>query len=280
MGEAHHDAVFGFSGRDETIRQAFALDGQRMITRRGEGVGNILENSLTAVLQRGEFAMHGQGCPHDAPAKGLADRLMAEAYAQDRQLARRCLDQIQADPGPVGVARARRENDALGPHRQHIGGRQLVVATNLDAGAELAQEVVEVVGEAVVVIDQDKHFQCLTRRGLDASQGSAAFITGRSERRKQGAEGAAPAKINDSRAHAIVRRCSSDSPTSVGAAPSATANAVASRWAERFWLGLQACDRILGHFSSPGSASASSSVWPWPSIAVRRRTWWRARKAW
>src|SRR5204862_547727 len=65
--------------------------------------------------------------------------------------------QLQADAGLVGRARARREHDALGRQLQDLGDADLVVAEDLAGGAELAQVVDEVIGEAVVVIDEDEH---------------------------------------------------------------------------------------------------------------------------
>ena len=217
--------------------------------------------------------MHGYRRAHDPPAEGLADRLVAEADAEDGKLARRRLDQIEADAGAIGIAGAGRQDDALRLHGHHIGGRKLIVAANLEARAQLAQPVVEVIGEAVIVIDQNKHFQCLRLRGCDAGQLSAAFITGRSGRRKQGARSGNTQSRNRAtrRAHAIVARCLNDSWAGAGAAPKGGAGAGARPLAVQHSPGSSACGAIPGRFSSWAWGSASSLGLRLRSIAAPHR---------
>ena len=135
-----------------------ALDDQRMIARRLEGRGHVLEHALALVADARQLAVHGHGRAHDLAAEHLADRLMAEADAEQRHLRLgRRLDQVHADAGFVGRARAGRQHDACGLQRHRLVDRDLVVAMHGAARPEIAQKVDEVVGEAVVVIDQQKH---------------------------------------------------------------------------------------------------------------------------
>ena len=60
-------------------------------------------------------------------------------------------------PASFGVHGPGGEYDRPGLGREHLVGRDLVVAVDLARRAELAQVVDEVVREAVVVIDQDQH---------------------------------------------------------------------------------------------------------------------------
>ena len=60
-------------------------------------------------------------------------------------------------PASLGVQGPGDSTMPLGFELQHLGDRDLVVAEHLAAAPELAQEVDEVIGEAVVVIDQDEH---------------------------------------------------------------------------------------------------------------------------
>jgi hypothetical protein len=54
--------------------------------------------------------VHQLGGAHDFAAEGRADRLMSQADAQDRNLARKMPDQVNADSGLSGVTvRARGE---------------------------------------------------------------------------------------------------------------------------------------------------------------------------
>jgi len=45
--------------------------------------------------------MHGFGRPHDFAAIGLPDRLMAETDAEDRNASGGCIDERQANAGPI-----------------------------------------------------------------------------------------------------------------------------------------------------------------------------------
>ena len=121
--------------------------------------------------------MHEDRRAHHLAAVDLADGLVAEADAEDGDVRAGRLDQLQADAGLVGRAGAGREHDALGLHLHDIGNGDLVVAEHLAGGTELAQEVDEVIGEAVVVIDQDEHGSGLGE-GCGQGQGVQGLVAG------------------------------------------------------------------------------------------------------
>jgi len=103
------------------------------------------------------LAVHRLGRAHHASAHGLADGLVPQAHAQDRHTSGGGANQVQADAGPVGIARPRRDDDGAGFQRESIVHGDRVVAMHLQRRAKFAQEVPKVVGEAVVVIDQKQH---------------------------------------------------------------------------------------------------------------------------
>src|SRR3546814_11223783 len=82
-----------------------------------------------------------------------ADRLMAEADAEDRHAAGSGGDQRQADAGAVGIAGSGRDDDALRPQGQGLGRGDFVVAAPLDLRPHIPPAEVEVIVEAVVVLD-------------------------------------------------------------------------------------------------------------------------------
>ena len=82
---------------------------------------------------------------------------MAEADAQERQPAGGGLDEGQANAGAVGVAGTGGENDAFGAARERVLDGDRIVAHHRDLGPELAQAMHQVVGEAVVIIDEQIH---------------------------------------------------------------------------------------------------------------------------
>ena len=60
-------------------------------------------------------------------------------------------------PASFGVQGPGESTIASGSARDHVGGRNLVVAMHDDLRPQLAEVVDEVEGEAVVVVDQDNH---------------------------------------------------------------------------------------------------------------------------
>ena len=115
--EPHDEAVVGIGGDGEIVRQARALDDQRMIARRLERPIDAAKNAGAAMTDRRELAVHRGRRAHHFAAEGVADRLMAEADAEDRNFAGRRGNQIEADAGFLWRAGARREHDGVG-----IGG--------------------------------------------------------------------------------------------------------------------------------------------------------------
>src|SRR6266496_6543033 len=113
VAHAHDLAVFAL-GRDlETRRQAGAFDHQRMIARRRERAREALKDAVAAMRHPRELAVHDAAGSYDASTECLADRLMAEAHAEDRYLAREALDERHADARFRRRARPRRQDDLL-----------------------------------------------------------------------------------------------------------------------------------------------------------------------
>ncbi len=140
-----------------------------MIARGGEVLGQAGEQALARVMHFGQLAVHQIGRPHHLAAIDLADGLMTEAHAEDRHHRSGTGDQLQADAGTIRIARAGRQHDGLGAFRQHLVHGDLVVAVHLRARAQFPKEMNEIVGEAVVVIDQGQHGLVL-RLGRSARQ--------------------------------------------------------------------------------------------------------------
>ena len=160
MGLVHHaldHAVLAGGGDFQRRRHAGRIDGEGVIARGQEIIVEAAEHRLAGVMHAGQLAVHRFGRAHDAAAIDLADGLMAQAHAQDRHVAGGLFDHLQADAGLVGGAGAGRQHDAFRLHRQRLGGRDLVIADHVHLRAQLAQIMEEVVGEAVIVIDQKKH---------------------------------------------------------------------------------------------------------------------------
>ncbi len=124
------------------------------------------------VLDLGQLAVHRHRRAHHLAAERLADRLMAEADAEDRDGRRRLGDQVEADAGLVRRAGAGREHDRLRrppPSPRSVAILSLRCTTHVRP--QLAQVVEQVEGEAVVVVDQDDHGVLVPAQGLRAFSG-------------------------------------------------------------------------------------------------------------
>ena len=82
-----HDEAVGGLGRDlERVGQARALDDQRMVARRREVLRDAVEDALAGMVHLGSLPCIRRRRADDPAAIGLADRLVAEADAEDRHL--------------------------------------------------------------------------------------------------------------------------------------------------------------------------------------------------
>ena len=113
--------------------------------------------------------MHDLARTHDAPAEGLADALVPEADAENRNAPGEAPDHLERDAGLVRRARPGRDHDLRGRERLDGVERDLVVAHDVHPGAQLAEVLHEVVGEGIVVVDHQYHgvrhpSDCMPRR--------------------------------------------------------------------------------------------------------------------
>src|SRR6476469_7937548 len=105
--QPHHQTIGGFSVDRKRAWHAGALDNQRMIARRLQRSVDTAKHTSALMADIRHLAMQGS-CPHHFAAKGLTDRLMAEAYAEDRRRRRSLRNEVKANAGFVWRAGARR----------------------------------------------------------------------------------------------------------------------------------------------------------------------------
>ena len=90
--------------------------------------------------------------------ESLDDRLVAEADPERRRRRAEDEDQLDRDAGVDRPPGARGDDEAVGSELARLGDRQVVAAPDDDLGAQLLEQVDEVVGERVVVVDdEDAH---------------------------------------------------------------------------------------------------------------------------
>jgi len=158
VAQAHDLAVLGPGGDLEAVRQRVALDGERVVTRAGEWIRQAGKDAAIAVCYLRDLAVHQALGVHDAPAKSFADRLMAEADAEQRNLARERADRRRRNPGLRRRSRPGRDDEIVGRKLGDLGKRNRVVAKHLHVLTEFAEILHEVVSEGIVVVDHQQHF--------------------------------------------------------------------------------------------------------------------------
>ena len=103
-----HDHAVGRGGRDlQLVGHRVGLHHQRVVAGGDEGIGQAGEDALPVVVDLRGLAVHQMRGGHDAAAVGLADALVAQADAEQRDLPGQLPDSRQADPAVFGPARSR-----------------------------------------------------------------------------------------------------------------------------------------------------------------------------
>src|SRR5438067_1118284 len=97
MAQSHDRAVLGLGGDLENFGKRFPLDNERVIARRLERIGNSGEHTSADVANRGRLTVHDARRSDDLAAEDMADALMAEANAEDRNAAGEVSDRLVAD---------------------------------------------------------------------------------------------------------------------------------------------------------------------------------------
>src|SRR5215813_12967386 len=96
MLDAHHEPVIALRRDGEAVRQRIAPDDERMVARRLKRARQAGEDAGAGMPDGCHLAMHWHWRSHHLAAEDLADRLMAEADAEDRHRSR-LGDEIEAD---------------------------------------------------------------------------------------------------------------------------------------------------------------------------------------
>src|ERR1700682_1585041 len=128
-----------------------------MVAHHHQRTRNVLEYSLSVVRYPRRLAVHQRTRPHHFSAICLADRLMSEAYSQSRDCPAPFLYGSDGDPRFGGRARAGRDDQARYAHRPDLIDSDLVVPLHDRVLAELTEILNEVVGEGIVVVEDEKH---------------------------------------------------------------------------------------------------------------------------
>src|SRR5690606_16531120 len=103
------------------------------------------------------LAVHQVVGAHDFAAERLADGLMPEADAQDRNFAFEPFNEGKANAGLIRRTRPRGQHDVVRPHRRDLVQSDFVVAPDNHFFAQFSQVLDQVVGEGIVIVDDQNH---------------------------------------------------------------------------------------------------------------------------
>lgn len=159
MHDTHDHSVVGARRDLEVAADAAGFDRQRMVARGHKIVIQAPEYASAAMMDARDFAMNGLGCTDNAAAIDLTNGLVAQADAQYGQDSTGRSNKFEADASLVWRARPGRQHNRLRTHCKGFCDSQLVVSLDDYLCSQLSEIVEQVVGEAVVIIDQKQQFR-------------------------------------------------------------------------------------------------------------------------
>src|SRR5437016_2641750 len=139
-----------------------------------EVLWKFAKNGLAIVMDTAGLAVHQGRGAHYFAAECVTNGLMAKTNSQDWYFAGELADDVNANAGILRLAGAGRDHDALRLFRGDLIERDLVVAADFELFAQLAEELRQVIGKRIVVVDQQDH---------DYPKAESSPSTGSSERR-------------------------------------------------------------------------------------------------
>jgi hypothetical protein len=159
VADAHDDAVVGLCGNGKFAWKRFALDDERVIPRGDKRPGQFAEDAFAVVMNLAGFSVKQLRRTYDFSAERFTNCLVAQTDAENRELPREFLHQFDRNACLPRRARARRNNDGFGFALRDVFDGNLIVAMNFDGATEFAEILREVVGEGVVVVEEQDHFE-------------------------------------------------------------------------------------------------------------------------
>src|SRR5579862_1879088 len=178
VAHAHNDrraVLVGRSGGDGEIGgKGIFFDDQGVVARAGQRRGESGKDAFSIVVYGTGFAVHQVLGTDNFAAEGFADRLVAEAYAQDGGLAGHVADERNQDPRFAGCAGTGGKQNAIRVQCFDVFHGELVVAADFNPGSKLAQVLDKVVGKRVVVVEDEDHvnFSVARRRSTTDTHGA------------------------------------------------------------------------------------------------------------
>ena len=154
VADGHHHAAVGVRGDVQYIGHGLGRGAQRVVADRRERTRQTFKDARPVVVDLRGFAMHQLGSARDHAAEGFGDRLVSKAHTENRDRRSQRADELYRDPRVARHAGAWRDHDEVRRQRTDLFDAGDIVPNNSHQRPELAQVLVQVVGKAVVVVDQ------------------------------------------------------------------------------------------------------------------------------
>lgn len=155
--QSHDFTIIRPGGDNQVVWQAGPIDGKAMIARGDKGIGHATEHTRIGMMYLACLAVHQGLGAHHLASKGLTNGLVAETNAEDRQVGWRMRDEVQTYPGVIRRAGPGRQQNALRSHPQSLFDTEGIITIDAGLRTQLVQIMNEVVGKAVIVIDDEDH---------------------------------------------------------------------------------------------------------------------------
>ncbi len=152
-----HDLPFpGARAHFEFVRHALGSGDERVVAPHLAWIRQSREQRAPVVLDLRGLAVHEATGTHHLAAEDLDDRLVSQAHPQDRDAAGEGPDHLHRHAGIVGRAWSRGDAQVRRREVQRLRGAECIVAMYDDFRAQHQEGLHQVVGEGVVVVDQQQ----------------------------------------------------------------------------------------------------------------------------
>src|SRR5207248_4835750 len=128
-----------------------------MITGGFERLCNVFKNACTMVRNRRCFPVHQLRGTHNFAAENFANALVTEANAEQRNVRSEFTNDLATDSSVARPAWSGRDANAFRNKFPNVSSADLIVASHQNLGAKLTENLREIVGERIVIINQEQH---------------------------------------------------------------------------------------------------------------------------
>ena len=152
-----------FGNNFQFIRQGFATDNQGMVSSGLKRDRQPEEYTIPFVKDRRSLPVHQAIGSNDFSSIHLADTLMSKANTQHGNSRSEMTDKLVADAGFVRRSRTRRNADFFWMQLLNFLNGGAIIPADDQFRAEFAEILNQIVGERVVVIQNQNHTICSAR---------------------------------------------------------------------------------------------------------------------